>query len=104
MDDHPRDPVQPVDHGQMQPRRTIPEEASQVGRNIKAVVWALVLVGLVVLIFQNWNSVPLDVFFWSFHVQLTWILLAAVLVGILLGWLVPIAVRRKRKATKANQV
>jgi uncharacterized integral membrane protein len=103
MDDQPNGSMQPVDSGQVQPRRTIPDEPSQVGRNIKAVIWALVLVGLVVLIIQNWTKVLIEVFFWSFRVQLTWVLLGATIVGIVLGRLVPYAIR-KRRATKATDV
>ncbi len=103
MDDQPSGSMQPVDNGQVQPRRTIPDEPSQVGRNIKAVIWALVLVGLAVLIIQNWTKVELEVFFWSFTVQLTWVLLGALIVGIALGRLVPYAIR-KRRATKATDV
>lgn len=103
MDDQPNGSMQPVDSGQVQPRRTIPDEPSQVGRNIKAVIWALVLVGLAVLIIQNWTKVELEVFFWSFSVQLTWVLLGALIAGIALGRLVPYAIR-KRRATKATDV
>jgi uncharacterized integral membrane protein len=103
MDDQPSGPMQPVDSGPVQSRRIIPDEPSQVGRNIKAVVWALVLVGLAVLIIQNWTKVELEVFFWSFSVQLTWVLLGTLIAGIALGRLVPYAIR-KRRATKSTDV
>jgi uncharacterized integral membrane protein len=102
MEDQPNGSIRPLDDEPVQPRRTIPEEPSQVGRNIKAIVWALVLVGLAALIIQNWTKVKLEVFFWSFRVQLTWVLLGATILGILIGRLVPYAIRRRRRATKAT--
>src|SRR6478752_8246151 len=103
MDDQPNGSMQPADNGQIQRRRTIPDEPSHIGRNIKAVIWALVLVGLAVLIIQNWTKVELEVFFWTFTVQLTWVLLGALIAGIALGRLVPYAIR-KRRATKSADI
>ena len=99
MDDQPNGSMQPVDSGQVQPRRTIPDEPSQVGRNIKAVVWALVLVGLAVLIIQNWTKVELEVFFWTFTVQLTWRRWAHSLPASV-GRSVSDAIRKRRTSTK----
>lgn len=63
-------------------------------------IGALVLLALcLILILQNWDKVDLNLFFWSFTIQLVWVLLGVFLLGALVGWLLPhlfAATRRSR--------
>lgn len=105
MDDQPNGSMRPADGGQVERRRLIPEEPSRIWRNITTAVWAIILVALIVFIFQNWTKVRFEFLFWTFHTQLSWALLVATILGVLIGIVVPIAIRRKRRAsTKASQV
>lgn len=104
MDDQPNGSMQPVDGGQVERRRLIPEEPSQIWRNISVAIWAVILVALIVFIFQNWTKVRFEFLFWSFNTQLSWALLLATIFGMLIGVVVPFAIRRRRKAaTKTSQ-
>ena len=105
MDDQPNGSMRPADGGQVERRRLIPEEPSKIFRNISAAIWAIILVALIVFIFQNWETVPFKFLFWNFNTKLSWALLLATILGIVIGVVVPFAIRRRRKAaTKANQV
>ena len=105
MDDQPNGSMQPANGGQVERRRQIPEEPSKIWRNITAAIWAVILVAVIVFIFQNWESVPFKFLFWNFNTKLSWALLLATILGIVIGVVVPFAIRRRRRAaTKASQV
>lgn len=77
--------------------REIPDEPSNFKRNITIAIWGIVLVVLALFIGQNWRDVPFAFLFWDFTVKLSFALLAAALIGILLGFLTPIYLRRRKK-------
>jgi uncharacterized integral membrane protein len=55
----------------------------------KLVLWAIVAVLALVLILQNTRDARVDVLFWDVTAGLWLLLLAAVLLGMVLGWLLP---------------
>ena len=75
----------------------IPDEPGFLRRNFGSVLWGIVLVLLAIIIGQNWRDVELDAYFWSFTTKLSFVLLAAALAGVILGWLVPVFMRRRRR-------
>lgn len=75
----------------------IPDEPNFIRRNFAGVLWGIVLVLLAIFIGQNWRDVRMDAYFWSFTTKLSFVLIAAALIGIILGWLVPFLVRHRRR-------
>jgi uncharacterized integral membrane protein len=55
----------------------------------KRIGLAVVLALSFVLILQNWHKVEINLFFWTFSIQLVWVLLVIFLLGALAGWLLP---------------
>ena len=77
--------------------REIPPEPSNLKRNITIAIWGIILVVLALFIGQNWRDVPLTFLFWDFTVKLSFALLAAALIGIVLGFSISIYLRRRKK-------
>lgn len=75
----------------------IPDEPGFVRRNVVGVIWGIALVLLAIFIGQNWRDVRMDAYFWSFTTKLSFALIAAALIGVILGWLVPVLLRRARR-------
>lgn len=78
-------------------RYVVPEETSYFRRNLTVILWSVVLVALALFIGQNWRSVRMEAFFWSFTIKLSFALLAAALFGLLLGFFIPVLWRRRRQ-------
>lgn len=55
----------------------------------RLVIWALILIALIIIGFQNSQQVRLELFFWAFHLRLFWALLIVAVLGYILGWLRP---------------
>ena len=55
----------------------------------KLIAWLVLLAISLILIFQNWETVDISILFWDVSMRLAWALVAALLVGALLGWAVP---------------
>ncbi|HEV2127522.1 MAG TPA: LapA family protein [Thermomicrobiales bacterium] len=55
----------------------------------KLIAWLVLLLVSLILIFQNWDLVDINVLFWGFTARLAWVLVTAFLAGALLGWAVP---------------
>jgi uncharacterized integral membrane protein len=81
----------------MRPAPVIPDEPGFLRRNLAGILVGTALVLLAIFIGQNWRDVPVDTFFWSFDIKLSFALIAAALVGVLLGWLVPLLVKRRNR-------
>jgi uncharacterized integral membrane protein len=98
VEDAPRAaPVRPVP--------VIPDEPGFLRRNMGGILWGIVLVLLAIFIGQNWNDVRMNVYFWTFTTKLSFALIAAALLGVSLGWLVPaLARRRSRRDRDRDQV
>lgn len=64
----------------------------------KLIAWLVVLVVSLILILQNWDMVAINILFWELDIRLAWALIAAFVVGAVLGWAVPRlrSVRRHR--------
>jgi uncharacterized integral membrane protein len=75
----------------------IPDEPGFFRRNFVGVLWGICLVLLAIFIGQNWRDVQMDAYFWSFTTKLSFVLVAAALIGIILGWLVPFLMRHRRR-------
>ena len=75
----------------------IPDEPGFLRRNLVGVLWGIVLVLLAIFIGQNWRDVRLDAYFWSFTTKLSFALIAAAVIGVILGWLVPFLVRHRSR-------
>jgi uncharacterized integral membrane protein len=103
VDDAPR-PSAPRQFVESPPRSLIPDEPGFLRKNLGATIWGVVLVLLAVFIGQNWREVKVDVFFWSFDIELSWALIAAAFAGIILGWLVPLIWKRSRRNKNAANV
>ena len=71
-------------------RTTAPPE---VGRQSiwtpRLIAWTILLVILLIFALQNLERTELRLLFWVIDVQLVWIVLAAALLGYLLGWIRP---------------
>lgn len=77
---------QPVAARQQQPT---PRPPRQWWRTSRAVIWAVVLTLLVVFVAQNYEDVEVRFLAWRFDFKLAWLVLAAVVLGAVLGWLLP---------------
>jgi uncharacterized integral membrane protein len=55
----------------------------------RLIAWLVLLVVLLVFALQNLERVELRLLFWVIDVQLVWIVLAAALLGYILGWFRP---------------
>lgn len=87
LDDTPRTPV----------IREVPKEPSNLKRNLVVGIWVIVLVLLALFIGQNWRTLRLDFLFWQFSVKLSFALLAAAAVGLIIGFTIPVFWGRRRK-------
>lgn len=55
----------------------------------RLIAWTVLLVVLLVFALQNLERTELRLLFWVVDIQLVWIVLAAALLGYLLGWIRP---------------
>ena len=77
--------------------REVPKEPSNFRRNLVVVLWVSVLVVLALFVGQNWRSVRMEFLFWDFTLKVSIALLLAALIGVLLGFAIPIFWRRREK-------
>ena len=63
----------------------------------KLVIFAILLILAVIFAAQNSQRVELTLFFWEFRMRLVWALLIFGLVGAILGWMVPLLRRGRRR-------
>ena len=77
--------------------REVPKEPSNFRRNLVVVLWVSVLVVLALFVGQNWRSIRMEFLFWDFTLKVSIALLLAALIGILLGFAIPIFWRRREK-------
>ena len=77
--------------------REVPKEPSNFRRNLVVALWVSVLVVLALFVGQNWRSVRMEFLFWDFTLKVSIALLLAALIGILLGFAIPIFWRRREK-------
>ena len=77
--------------------REVPKEPSNFRRNLVVALWIIVLVVLALFVGQNWRSVRMEFLFWDFTLKVSIALLLAALIGILLGFAIPIFWRRREK-------
>ena len=98
IEDAPRPaaPMMPA-HQPARPAPVIPDEPGFLRRNFVGVLWGIALVLLAIFIGQNWRDVRLDAYFWSFTTKLSFALIAAAVIGVILGWLVPFLVRHRSR-------
>lgn len=85
IEDRPRTPV----------IREMPDEPSNIKRNLVVGFWAVILVLLALFVGQNWRDVRLNFLFWEFDLKLSFALIAAAFVGLILGFFIPIYWRRR---------
>ena len=77
--------------------REVPKEPSNFRRNLVVALWVSVLVVLALFVGQNWRSVRMEFLFWDFTLKVSIALLLAALIGVLLGFAIPIFWRRREK-------
>ena len=77
--------------------REVPKEPSNFRRNLVVALWVSVLVVLALFVGQNWRSIRMEFLFWDFTLKVSIALLLAALIGILLGFAIPIFWRRREK-------
>ena len=77
--------------------REVPKEPSNFRRNLVVALWVSVLVVLALFVGQNWRSVRMEFLFWDFTLKVSIALLLAALIGILLGFAIPMFWRRREK-------
>ena len=77
--------------------REVPKEPSNFRRNLVVVLWVSVLVVLALFVGQNWRAVRMEFLFWDFTLKVSIALLLAALIGILLGFAIPMFWRRREK-------
>lgn len=87
MNDRPEEMPQPIGPP--------PEPPPRRGRRlspawtIRLIIWAVLIIVLVIIGFQNSREISVTLFAWTFHVRLVWALLIAAVLGYILGWLRP---------------
>ncbi|MEZ4497552.1 MAG: hypothetical protein R2845_12445 [Thermomicrobiales bacterium] len=77
--------------------REVPNEPSNFRRNLVVALWVSVLVVLALFVGQNWRSIRMEFLFWDFTLKVSIALLLAALIGILLGFAIPMFWRRREK-------
>ena len=77
--------------------REVPKEPSNFRRNLVVALWVSVLVVLALFVGQNWRSIRMEFLFWDFTLKVSIALLLAALIGILLGFAIPMFWRRREK-------
>ena len=77
--------------------REVPKEPSNFRRNLVVALWVSVLVVLALFVGQNWRSSRMEFLFWDFTLKVSIALLLAALIGVLLGFAIPIFWRRREK-------
>ena len=77
--------------------REVPKEPSNFRRNLVIALWVSVLVVLALFVGQNWRSIRMEFLFWDFTLKVSIALLLAALIGVLLGFAIPIFWRRREK-------
>ncbi len=77
--------------------REVPKEPSNFRRNLVVALWVSVLVVLALFVGQNWRSIRMEFLFWDFTLKVSIALLLAALIGVLLGFAIPIFWRRREK-------
>ena len=85
VDDRPRTPV----------IREVPDQPSNFKRNFTIAIWAIILVLLALFVGQNWRDVRLNFLSWEFNLKLSFALLAASLLGLLLGFFIALFWKRR---------
>jgi uncharacterized integral membrane protein len=87
----------------IRPTPVIPDEPGFLRRNFAGILWGIVLVLLAIFIGQNWRDVRMDAYFWNFTTKLSFALIAAALLGAILGWLVPFLMRHRRRRDRDRE-
>ena len=77
--------------------REVPKEPSNFRRNLVVALWVSVLVVLALFVGQNWRSIRMEFLFWDFTLKVSIALLLAALIGVLLGFAIPLFWRRRDK-------
>ena len=77
--------------------REVPKEPSNFRRNLVVALWVSVLVVLALFVGQNWRSIRMEFLFWDFTLKVSIALLLAALIGILLGFAIPMFWPRREK-------
>jgi uncharacterized integral membrane protein len=77
--------------------REIPEQPSNFKRNLTVGLWGTFLVILALFIGQNWRDTRINFLFWEFMLKLSFVLLAAAAIGLVLGFFIPIFWKRRRR-------
>ena len=77
--------------------REVPKEPSNFRRNLVVALWVSVLVVLALFVGQNWRSIRMEFLFWDFTLKVSIALLLAALIGVLLGFAIPIFWKKKKK-------
>jgi uncharacterized integral membrane protein len=85
VDDRPRTPA----------IREVPAEPSSFKRNVTIALWAIILVLLTLFVGQNWRDVRLNFLSWEFDLKLSFALMAAALLGLVLGGVLAIFWKRR---------
>lgn len=78
--------------------RELPPEPSNLKRNLLIGGWGIALIVLALFIGQNWRNFELEFLFWTFSVKLSFALLAAAVIGLLIGFFIPIFWKRRKKS------
>jgi uncharacterized integral membrane protein len=75
--------------------REIPNEPSSFKRNITIAIWAIILVLLALFVGQNWRDETLEFLSWEFDIKLSFALMAAAFLGLVLGFFIAIFWKRR---------